>query len=270
MLININRNLLGEVALNQIYTSLMELKWEGVIDKMHYTVHAIPACFQLLGYGFALKNYVKYIHNRPMPAHYNEIEKKKELLLRNRRLLFFALFGAPVMLASLKWVSPSLKDVATVSVSTSSTTISSPLSGDEVNNKINSLLPGFTVFSYLNKKIPSWVKLVIKLFLVFLLVIKLLGISFLEFYNSWLYLRMYCYFVSTLIIMYELLNLYLMHKFHTQTIKIPQVLPDFLRNWLKEFEAVSSRVEYIKEFKKGCYIEIGMYLSLIIIVTLIF
>ena len=39
-----------------------------------------------------------------------------------------------------------------------------------------------------------------------------------------------------LVILDDLLNLYLLHKFANQKVKIPAVLPDFIINWLKDFE----------------------------------
>ena len=59
-----------------------------------------------------------------------------------------------------------------------------------------------------------------------------------------------------------------MHIFSTRTVKISQVLPDFLINWLKEIEILSSTPASLREFKKGCYIEISIYLVIIIFITL--
>ena len=58
-------------------------------------------------------------------------------------------------------------------------TITIPMENKLNNNNIinNSLKPGFTVFSYLNNKIPYWVKLLFILLLLSLLVIKLLGFN---------------------------------------------------------------------------------------------
>ena len=111
-------------------------------------------------------------------------------------------------------------------------TISFPIENKLENTNIinNSLIPGFTVFSYLNNKIPYWVKLLFRLLLLSLLALKLLGFNILDFMSSMYYLRIYCYVVCTLVIFYQLLNLFLLHKFSKKNIKIPKVLPEFLIN----------------------------------------
>jgi hypothetical protein len=37
---------------------------------------------------------------------------------------------------------------------------------------------------------------------------------------------------------YQLLNLYLVHKFASKIVKLPEVFPDLWVNWLKEFEVI--------------------------------
>ena len=106
------------------------------------------------------------------------------------------------------------------------------------------------------------------LLLLSIIVIKLLGFSILDFLNNTYYLKLYLYVSCSLIIMYQLLNIYLLHKFSKQNVQIPKVLPEFIINWLNEFNVISSSVESIKEFKKTYYKEISLYLLIIIIITL--
>ena len=69
--------------------------------------------------------------------------------------------------------------------------------------------------------------------------------------------------------MYQLLNIYLLHKFSKQNVKIPKVLPEFIINWLNEFYIISSSIESIKFFKQTYYIQISLYLLIMIIITLL-
>jgi hypothetical protein len=69
---------------------------------------------------------------------------------------------------------------------------------------------------------------------------------------------------------FQLLNLYLVHKFASKIVKLPVVFPDFFINWLKEFEVIVLSEESIKEFKKICYIELVIYLIMMVIFILIF
>ena len=108
----------------------------------------------------------------------------------------------------------------------------------------------------------------LKLFFLSILVIKLLGFSVIEILNSTYYIKIYLYVSCSLVIIYQLSNLYLLHKFSKQNVQIPKVLPEFIINWLNEFNVISSSVESIKEFKKTYYKEISLYLLIIIIITL--
>ena len=74
---------------------------------------------------------------------------------------------------------------------------------------------------------------------------------------------------GVLMITYLLLNLFLLHKFSSGNIKIPEILPQFIINWLKEFEVVSQSKISIQSFKETIYINMVIYLFSIIFVVLI-
>ena len=67
---------------------------------------------------------------------------------------------------------------------------------------------------------------------------------------------------------YQLSNLYFMNKFINKNIKISEVLPNFLIDWLNDIEVISTSKEGIKEFKKDIYINIAIYIVMFIIFTL--
>jgi hypothetical protein len=60
-----------------------------------------------------------------------------------------------------------------------------------------------------------------------------------------------------------------LNKAINKNLKISEVLPQFLINWLKEIETSSSTKEGIKEFKKTCYTEIWIYTVMFIIFILV-
>lgn len=183
---------IGDITLNQLFINLKELKWESLVHNTQITINVVPFCANLVGYGIILRGYLKLVHNRPLNPNLSNLQGNLELKNRNRNLALFALMGAPITLVLLKAVSPTLKDIVTISW---------PVGNDSQLEKINnSLIPGFTVFNYLNKKIPYWVKLLFRLLLLSLLVLKLLGINILDFISSIYYLRIYCYVSCTFII----------------------------------------------------------------------
>ena len=133
-----------------------------------------------------------------------------ELLLlivdKNRNLFLFAFFGAPLTLGLIKASSSSLKDIVTIKFP-----LSSELQLDNNNSISNNSL--FMLISNLNKKIPNCLKLFFRLLLLSILVIKLLGFSVIEILNSTYYIKIYLYVSCSLVIIYQLSNLYLLHKF---------------------------------------------------------
>lgn len=103
------------------------------------------------------------------------------------------------------------------------------------------------IISPLKNKIPNWIKLIIIFLSISIVVLKLLGI------------KIFFYVSCFLAINYLLFNWYLLLKFTYNKIRISNVLPEFLINWLKKFELLSSNEENIKILKKICYIKIFIY-----------
>ena len=117
---------------------------------------------------------------------------------------------------------------------------------------------------------PSLVKLVFKLIFSIVLVLKLLGFSSIfEVITNTYYLKMYTLTLCSLATLYQLSSIYLLYIFIKKNPKIPEFLPEFLINWLKEFEELSKAESgYFKDFKKSCYTEIAIYLVVIILAFL--
>lgn len=256
----------GEITLNQAFLYLKDLKWEFILNNTRATINAVPFAVNFIGFSLMLKSYMKYVHNRPYDSDLTIIQKQIQQKSRNRNLALFVFLGAPAALICLRNSAVSLKDIASINLPLSSTS-TSQISNNNSSNIINSIL----LLSNINKKIPNWVKLLFKLLLLSILVLKLLGFkSILDVLNNVYYLKIFSYISCSLAIIYQLLNLYLLYKFYNKNKKIPEILPIFIQNWLKEFEIISSTKESFNEFKNICYIEILIYILIIILITLLF
>lgn len=268
-LVNLNNlrpfGIYGQKTLNELSVDLLNLKWELLIKGAKVTVHAVPLAINLISFTFILKSYMKYVHNRPFPSHYNPIQIESERLIRRRQLGIFTILGAPLALLVIKNSGPFIKDVINIDLIGGS-----PDNNKNINNNMISNSGFLLVLSKISNKIPNWVKLSFKILFFIILVLKLLGYSLItDVINDVSFLSKFVYVYASVVITYQLLSLYLIHKFSTKNVKISEVLPDFMINWLKEFEVMASTKEGIKGFKKNCYIEISIYLT-IVIVTIIF
>ena len=181
------------------------------------TIHGVPVAMNAISYGLLLKTYMKYVHNRPMEAGYTPSQIKLKQALRNKQLGLFCIIGAPLSMLLLRSTAIPIKDMFNL-------TIGGPYQVAN-NNSINSIL----FLSYLNNKIPRWLKILFKILFVTILVLKLLGFSFLSVFLIDANILILAYYVIlSLVIFYHLLSLYLLHKFLNKNIKILEVLPEFL------------------------------------------
>ena len=111
----------------------------------------------------------------------------------------------------------------------------------------------FMILGNLYKKIPNWLKFLFKLLLLIIVVIKLLGFSnIFDFLTNMYYLKLYVYIAYVIVNICQILNLYLLHKFINKTIKISDMLQEFIIDWLKDLEVISRNKVHIKNFKNTC------------------
>jgi hypothetical protein len=250
----------GDKTLNEIGTGLLNLKWETILDTTKVTLHAAPLTVNLITFSFLLRGYMKYVHNRPYDTSPRALSLEMQKQFRRRNLVLFSLFGAPLVLYALRTSSIGIKNMINISLFNSETQ-----NKKEILTNISFLL----VINKFLKKIPTWLKFIFIFIILNIVVLKLLGYSIIVIIDqSFLKKLVFVYFF--LVGGYQLLNLYLVHKFASKNVKIPEVFPDFWINWLKEFEVIVLSEESIKEFKKICYIELVIYLIMIIIFILIF
>ena len=214
--------------------------------------------------GLNLKTYLNKVHNRPFNRGLSKSELNLEIKSRKKHLAIFCVLVAPLVLSVLCTFGVSFKDMFDVTIGGDSQ------AAINNSNTVNSII----FLSSLNKKIPNWLKTFFKILFVTIIVLKLLGFSFGSAFLSLLsidfyYIKVACYTIYSLRICYNLLNLYLLHKFINKSMKISEILPEFLIKRLKEIETMSSSKPGIEEFKTNCYLDIYVYLILMSIIIII-
>ena len=207
---------------------------------------------------------MKLVHNRDYDPH---IDRNIQFKIRNRQLYCFLILGAPLVIFSMKKSGLVFKDMITINPTLpTATTISQAQTVLPVNTGNSFLM----FIGNLSKKIPTSLKFILRFFFLCLIVIKLFGFNTnLEMFFNLYYLKIYIYTLSSLFIFFELLNLYLVHKFSQQNISISPVLPNFLLKWLSEFKIICKSEKGIQVFKQMCYKQIGLYISILVFIILI-
>lgn len=114
----------------------------------------------------------------------------------------------------------------------------------------------WVLLSKLNNKVPNWLKSVFKLLLIGIFIIKLLGYkTILTILNNRFYFKLAGIIICLLIIIYDLLNIYLLYKFRKKDMKRDmkrsEFLPKFIQNKLKMFKAISSVKEDQPSLSRG-------------------
>lgn len=257
----------GEITLNQLgiklkenFKHLNDIRWDLVYDNAKLTVHALPTAVHAVGYGLVIKTYINKVHNRPIETGLSNSELNLIKIRRNKELAFFCVLGAPLVMSLLRFSSISFKDMFDLTIGGGSQAVNNN------SNTVNSII----FLSSLNKKIPNWLKISFKILFVTIIVLKLYGFSLGSVFLSILSINVYyikvAYFtIFSLRICYNLLNLYLLHKFSTKSIKILDIWPEFIIKELKNLETMSKTKPGIKEFKTSFYLDILVYLILMCI-----
>jgi len=250
----------GNLSLNEIIISIKETNWGFNVQKIEATVHAAPLLINFSGYGLMLRSDMKYVHNRPLPPFTSDTQNLLYQQIKNRQLALFAFIGAPIALVLLMKTALGLKDMISIDLTKDSR---SAQSADTA-----SLL----FFSGLKNKVPNWLKLLIKLIVLSFFLLKFLGLNILGILINIYYLKLYCYLSSTIAIVIQLLSLYFLHKFSsskTTELNLSPVLPDFIKEWLKDLKLASSSKEGINMYKESIYIHITIFFILTILVYLV-
>ena len=73
------------------------------------------------------------------------------------------------------------------------------------------------------------------------------------------------YFHCSRLILYQIIHLYLIHILSTKDIKIPEILPDFIIQWLKDIQNLIQDEQGKKWLKQTSYNHLVIYLILLIV-----
>lgn len=255
----------GETTLNEVAVGLQNVKWDLVYENLKLTVHGVPLAVNGISFGIILNQFNKHYYSKPYPAGLTGAELQRLQSQRNAVFCLFAIVGAPLVLCATRYSGLALKDVFNLEISSPSKPQTVSDSSSQISNS-----GLFMVLNQIKNKIPARVKIMLNLIFLSLIVIKLLGFDIIVFIFNYDYLRLYLIVASTLIILYEILNLFILNLFIIKNRQISEVLPDPIINWLKGFEIISkNKIAYL-EYKKVCYFQISMYLAIIIIANIFF
>ena len=127
----------------------------------------------------------------------------------------------------------------------------------------------FLLFTKINQYLPTGLKYFLSLLVTSLLILKIIGFNYLDLFFIIYYLKLLSYSFSTLAILYQLTNLYLLKFFSYHEFKISNMLQNILKNWLREFEALNSSLESIIEYKNECYLQLTIYIVILILTRIL-
>ena len=287
----------GDMTVNDLAVKLKDLNIENIIGSIKITINPALLLFNVISYGLIIKTYVKTVHNQPYPSNLSGDILNAHKILRMHNFAMFSLLGAPVICVLIKQIlGNSFKNMFTIeSLGEAGVDASMPTVSAE-----HSAI--FLILSKINKKIPNWLKWVFRIIFISIIFLNILGYSSvvrtsyaLPFLNNIFYIKIILILLCLLVIIYQLLNIFILYRFKdqrcvrwpgnimacTQPQTQPQTqrkdllyyvepyAPDFLLKWIKIIRVISSTKESIKIFKKTCYVQIFLYLIIILIITFI-
>ena len=107
--------------------------------------------------------------------------------------------------------------------------------------------------------------------LVLFFIIKLLGFkTYTGFFLNDYYIKIYFYVSAFIVVSIFILQIILLHLFVNNKIKINELLPNFIIDWLETIKYFSETKEAKERFKNESYINIGVCFLIIIFFTLVY
>lgn len=179
-----------------------------------------------------------------------------QVYFRRNSLLLFAFAIAPLTLYFYNTNKYSLCHIADININYNE------IKDNTSNIVSNSSL--FLMISAIKKYIPKWIVTVFYVIIILLVILKLFGYSFIDIFIDMNLLYKISFVSLTICLSYHFLTLYLLHKFSSKEISIPKVLPHFIIEWLEHVKYAASNEVDLKEVRKTCYIDISIYLVLLI------
>lgn len=141
----------------------------------------------------------------------------------------------------------------------------------EIKNNINRDIREsdviFTIFSNLIKKIPGSVKFIFNLLFLLLIIARIIGFE--NILTNMFYFKLFIIIVSLIPIIYNLINLFVLHLFITnKDMKISVLLPKFVVKWLESIKIFSDCDISISAFKEDSYLDMSIYIVLLLLIVL--
>ena len=117
------------------------------------------------------------------------------------------------------------------------------------------------------KKLPTGVKTFFTILFIIIFVLKLFGYNLIDLYINDKLLRIYLYCYGSVMIIFILLNLYLLHKAYKGQLQISAILPKFIQTWLNGFIILSNKKSVYDNTKETFYLNLMIYIVSLIIIT---
>ena len=118
------------------------------------------------------------------------------------------------------------------------------------------------------KKLPDWLKFLFFLISLGLFFLKLFGYNIIDIIIDDSLLIYIIYGYSSLAISYFLLHLYLLQKFYKAKVNIPEILPQFIIDWLEGIKILASNEVGFKTNKETVYLNLIVYIIIVFLVTI--
>ena len=110
------------------------------------------------------------------------------------------------------------------------------------------------------------------MFTLFALVVKTIGITDIsDIFTNSIYFKVYGIITLTYVLLQYILTLFLIRKYRDKTVNIPLALPNFIKDWLNEVITIahSKNEALIKTNIKDLYVEISIYLTILILIIIL-
>jgi hypothetical protein len=126
---------------------------------------------------------------------------------------------------------------------------------------------------FLNKiKLPEWLIYSILYILLSISIKKYTGLSIFDIlFNNWFMLCLVCFsfFINIIITTYYISSLYFILMFTLNKLSIPENLPGFLKNRLRDLYSISQYKDADREIFIKLYTKLAIFSSFIFIITII-
>lgn len=178
--------------------------------------------------------------------------------------------GNPVF---VPWVASNWKEVYKQILGVYPSTV---FSVEVENSNINSAVASSSFLLFAGKKrLPEWLKTVLRILLIVVIILKLLGFGILNIFTDILSVKYFAIVFSSVYIVHLLINIYCLYYFYNNKnidtfIEKFDFLPRFIISWLKGLKIKTGSKEYYKLIITSEMREVYLYTFIIIFFILVF